>query len=121
MVGRNILGSLAKQLGSLLILALGQGNACVNRGDTRGPQHLRVFRRLRLLTELPCRLRCRQLRLCCLAQQLMRSVKLASVDRGLGLRDEVARYCVIGVQRSRLPLQLFVVVGNANKRLGEAL
>ena len=121
MPGRNILGSLTKQLGSLPILPLGQGNACIDRGDTRCPQHLRIFRCLCLLAQLPRRLRRRQLRLCCLAQQLMRSLELASVDRGLGLCDQVARCWVIGVQRSRLFLQPFVVVGNAIQRLGETL
>ena len=121
MPGRNILGSLAEQLGSLPILALGQGNAGINRGDARCPQHLRIFRGLCLLPQPPRRLRCRQLRLCCLAQQLMRPLELASVDRGPGLRDQIARCRVIGVQRSRLLLQPFVVVGNAIKRLRETL
>jgi len=74
-----------------------------------------------LLTQLPRRLRRRQQCLRCLAQQLVRLLKLTSVDRGFRLCDQIARCWVVGVQRGHLSLQPFVIVGNAIECLGEPI
>ena len=81
---------MAKQLGGLPILPLGQRNTCLDRSDARCPQQLRVFRCLRLLAQLPRLLRRCELRLRRLAQELTRSLKLARLDRGLRLLNQIA-------------------------------
>ena len=93
--------ALEMQIGRLCIVALGQRDGALGCGGACRPQHLRIFRCLRLLAQAP-RFLCRsQLRLCRLAQQLTRLREVTIVDLGLGLSNQSLSDRIVMRQRRR--------------------
>src|SRR5215469_7590357 len=102
-------------------MELGQCHLSLGRGGACCPEHLRVPRRLRLLSQLVCLLGCRDLRLRRLTEKFVSVIEAASLDVSLGLNDQISCYGILWIKSCRLGLQPLVVIGDPIECFGEML